>query len=115
MALINQNPAFNAASKTAREFPIIESSYLQHVHYDPNTLQCVVTFKNGSQYVYNMVFPMTVDQWMQSPSKGQFYAKNIRGKYKMKARIVNKTVGPRGHADKNVLPKTQRRRKGLSA
>src|ERR1051325_11802289 len=96
MALINQNPAFGPQSRAVREFPVVESSLLQNVHYDPNTLQCVVTLKGGSQYVYNMIFPMVVDQWMQAPSKGQFFVKNIRGKYAMKYRMINKTVGPRG-------------------
>lgn len=93
MALINQNPAFNSQSKGIREFPITESSFLMNVHYDPNTLQAVVTMKGGSQYIYNMVFPMTIDQWMQSPSKGKFFAENIRGKFKMRSRIIDKTVG----------------------
>lgn len=110
MATLNQNPAFNQPSKGIRDFPINESSFLMNVHYDPNTLQAVVTMKGGSQYVYNMVFPMTIDQWMQSPSKGEFFSKNIRGKYKMRTRMIDKTVGPRGNAGKRVLPKTQRGR-----
>lgn len=111
MASINQNPALNPQQK-AREFPIIESSFLMNVHYDPATLQCVVTMKNGSQYIYNMVFPMVIDQWMQAPSKGKFYAESIRGKFSMHSRIVNKTTGPRGGYHGRTEGVSRRRKPG---
>lgn len=94
MALINQHPAMQPATgKSAiREFPINDSSFLMAVKYDPNTLQCDVTLKNGGQYIYYMIFPGVIDNWMQAPSKGKFFSTSIRGKFKS-ARIVNKTVG----------------------
>ena len=94
MALLNQNPALQPmqGKSQMREFPINDSSFLMAVKYDPSTLQCDVTMKNGGQYIFYMIFPGVIDQWMQAASKGKFFATSIRGKFKS-ARIVNKTVG----------------------
>lgn len=100
MAIINQHPAIaatqpGAQQKTLHEFAINDSSFLSAVKYDSSTMQCTVVLKKGGEYTYFMIFPMIIDQWMQSASKGTFYAKQIRGKFKV-SRLINKTVGPRG-------------------
>lgn len=95
MATVNSNPLFAApaASSSVREEPIGDSSFLQKIKYDASTFQLTVTMKNGAEYVHFMVFPATVDQMMQSPSKGKFYAQNIKGA-NPSSRLINKNVGP---------------------
>lgn len=94
MATISVNPALaaHAAPSTIREEGLVESSFLQKIKYDSTTLQLTVTMKNGAEYVHFYVFPMTVDQLMQSPSKGSFYATQIKGK-NPGTRLIDKNVG----------------------
>lgn len=94
MATVTQNPALASSPSKVREEPIGDSSFIQKIKYDSAQLQLTVTMKNGSEYVHFMVYPATVDQFMQSPSKGSFYAKNIKGKG-LSTRIISKTTGPR--------------------
>jgi hypothetical protein len=96
MATVNQHPALaeKPASAAIREEPITDSSWLEKIKYDPATLQLTVTTKEGSEYVHFFVYPMTVDQLLQSPSKGAFYAKNIKGRG-LSTRVISKTTGPR--------------------
>lgn len=95
MALIVQNASIanqTQAGSQVRELAIGDSSFLQHIHYDPQTFQLTVTTKRGAQYIYFYVFPATFDQFTQSKSKGRFFAEFIRGK-SPSARTVSKNVG----------------------
>lgn len=82
----------NSAPSTVHEVPVVESSWLMKIKYDPATLQLTITTKGGSEYVHFMVYPATFDQLMQAPSKGRFYAQNIKGKG-LSSRVITKTVG----------------------
>lgn len=92
MASINQHPAMQQSQGKLLEIPIGDSSFLQHFKYDAASFQLTVTMKNGSQYIHFYVYPGTVDQLIQAPSKGKFYADNIKGKYPG-ARTVSKGAG----------------------
>jgi hypothetical protein len=94
MALIVQNPLIQgqkAQATTKQEMPIGDSKFLQHVAYDPAAMQMTVTMKTGAQYIYFMVFPTVMEQWMQARSKGEFYAKQVRGKLKASRTIAKGT------------------------
>jgi hypothetical protein len=98
MALVRQphsTPSQSASPKLS--MPIAESSFLMNVDYDPQNLQMTVTMKNGGQYIYHYVYPNVFQQFQESHSKGEFYAKVIRGKMPG-TRIVNKTTGPSAKA-----------------
>lgn len=86
----NQPPA--TASKV-REEPIGDSSFIAMIKYDPAQLQLTVTTKRGDEYVHFYVFPATVDQFLQSPSKGAFYNAQIKGKG-IGVRTITKKTGP---------------------
>lgn len=96
MATVTQHPSLSdkksSPSMAIREEPIGDSSWLMKIKYDPSTLQLTVTTKGGSEYVHFFVYPMTVDQLMQSPSKGAFYARQIKGKG-LSTRVISKTTG----------------------
>lgn len=94
MATVNQPASATAAPAQVIEQPIGDSSWIAKIKYDPAQLQLTVTTKRGDEYVHFMVYPMTVDQFLQAPSKGTFYAQAIKGKG-LSTRIITKTVGPR--------------------
>ena len=93
MATIAMNPKLSPAPGKVREEPIGDSSWIAKIKYDPVQLQLTVTTKEGSEYVHFMVYPATVDQFLQSPSKGRFYSENIKGKG-ISTRTVSKNTGP---------------------
>ena len=111
MALLRPvaGPAPTASSASVRNIAIGDSSFLEHISYDSASLQLTVTFKTGSQHTHFYVLPATVDQWLVAPSKGSFYARNIKGKYPS-AKIIDKqspryhepAKGPVNHEPKSV-------------
>jgi hypothetical protein len=97
MATVNQHPAFADMGKAIglREIPITDSSFLSLIKYDQNSFQMTVVFKNGAEYVHQSIFPLTIDQLIESPNKSKFYATQIRGKTPS-SKIIDKSIGPRG-------------------
>jgi hypothetical protein len=57
------------------------SSFLQSATYDPSTYSLTIDFKTGSQIVHRYVYPMVWQQFKETPSKGSFYARQLKGKY----------------------------------
>lgn len=105
MATVNVHPATaQGAPGKVREEPIGDSSWLAKIKYDPQSLQLTVTTKRGDEYVHFYVFPATVDQLMQAPSKGRFYAQQIKGRG-FSTRVISKTTGePYRNPGKPVEP-----------
>lgn len=60
----------------------VESSTIKAVGYEPTSLLLEVEFKAGTVYQYKEVTPGVFDGMMGSDSKGKFFYKEIRGKYK---------------------------------
>ena len=59
----------------------LNSSVLQRASFNSETSELVVQFKNGRDYTY--IVP--IDLWnsfKEAPSKGNFFVKNIKGKFK---------------------------------
>lgn len=112
MAIINQHPAFKKKSGI-RKVPVNNSSFVSHFQYDSDNMQLLVVLKDGGEYLYDQVDSATVDQFIESPSKGQFFSKYIKGKY-TSTRLIDKTVGPRGGKHGNGREDTRTDKGGRS-
>jgi len=93
-ALVIQHPAFASAQAPSKktEMPIGDSKFLQLVTYDPQNFQMTVTMKNGAQYLYFMVYPQVMSNFMEAKDKSRFYANEVRGKHQS-ARTISKSIG----------------------
>lgn len=60
------------------------SSNIEQVDYDGNTLVLTVHFKNGGKYQYAGVPPGIFEKFTEAESLGSFFHKNIRSKYDSK-------------------------------
>lgn len=58
----------------------VDSSLIQSIGHDGDALH--IQFKGGQAYKYSGVPKETYDQMLGSPSAGQFFHKNINGKFK---------------------------------
>lgn len=57
------------------------SSFLQSAKYNESSSELIVDFKNGES-VPSFSFPKSMwDQFKESPSKGSFYSRMIKGKF----------------------------------
>jgi len=56
----------------------VESSNIQEVGYDPETLTLRVRFKSGSTYDYPNVPPETHQEFMRADSPGRHHAQFIK-------------------------------------
>ena len=93
MAQVLQNPSVpSAAPRGLVEMPVAKSKVIQHVSYDPQSLQMTVTMKNGAQYIHFYVYPNVMDDFIKAGSKGEFYSKVVKGKHPA-TRQVSKNVG----------------------
>lgn len=68
------------------------SSYLAKVDYDSVMHKMTVTFKNGSQTMYQYVFPPTFEAFKLAPSHGKHFATQIKGKL-LSLALVKHNVG----------------------
>ena len=92
MATLAQSTPSAPSPSVVREVPIVDSSWLTKIKYDPSIFQLTITTKRGDEYVHFMVYPAMVDQMLQAPSKGKFYADNIKGKG-LSNRVITKATG----------------------
>lgn len=63
------------------EFISVQSSNISGVHYDPQTSVLTVEFTSGARYQYAGVPQDEYDGLISAPSKGQYFAANIRDSY----------------------------------
>ena len=59
----------------------VESSHIDAIGYDDLKEELVVKFKNGQEYTYSDVKPFVYNDFLNSESKGKFFAQNIKGVY----------------------------------
>lgn len=59
-----------------------DSSNIARYRYDINGHVLQVEFKNGGTYNYYDVPQVVFDQMKAAPSKGQFLAQNVKGRYR---------------------------------
>lgn len=59
----------------------VSSSSVASVGYDPKTQTLELEFHSGSVYEYSEVPPEVFQGLMEAPSKGRYFANEIRGQY----------------------------------
>lgn len=59
----------------------LNSSVLQKASFNSETSELVVQFKNGRDYSYKIPIELW-NSFKEAPSKGNFFVKNIKGKFK---------------------------------
>jgi hypothetical protein len=64
----------------AKDF-YLSSSNLAGGSYDEATLDLTINFQNGTAYVYRGVQPETVQGLIRAPSAGEFFHRQIKGRY----------------------------------
>lgn len=60
----------------------VNSSQISYIGYDEETKELFITFKNGSTYKYEDVPEDIYKILLSSPTKGKYFADNIKDKYK---------------------------------
>lgn len=63
------------------EFQSVNSSNIFGVSYNSEAEMLIVEFRSGKKYRYGGVPQEEFDDFMASPSKGAFFAANIRDAY----------------------------------
>lgn len=65
------------------EFKAVSSSNIFGIAYDEDVQQLFVEFKGGARYRYDGVDKEEYDAFMDAPSKGSYFAENIKDNYPM--------------------------------
>lgn len=63
------------------EYTAVASSNINGVAYAEEAQQLFVEFKGGSRYRYDGVSPEDYQDFMDAPSKGAYFAANIKDSY----------------------------------
>ena len=61
--------------------PVVESSVIRFVRYDPRKNALLITFTSGKTYIYLDVPQKVYDAFMKADSKGEFFNEEIRDQY----------------------------------
>ena len=72
---IHNNPS------TTTHLPLPDSSWLQSISYDSQSLRMTITTKDGKSWQHGQVYPNQFAEMQIHPSKGSYYSKNIKGKH----------------------------------
>ena len=59
----------------------IDSSCIDHIDYDSETLDMSIGFKQGNIYAYKNVPNSVFEGLMNAKSKGKYFHENIKNKY----------------------------------
>jgi len=73
--------AQEAETAPAESLQMVESSVIDEVGYDEATQALTLKFDSGETYEYKAVPKAVYDELMAAESKGQYFQKNIKGKY----------------------------------
>lgn len=76
----SSSPQPQKPSRNNGETLALQSSYLQEAVYDATSFTLTLSFKEGQEISYWPIYQQTWDAFKQSPSKGSFYVRNIKGK-----------------------------------
>jgi len=68
------------------KFISITSSNIVEVAYDKSISRMHVKFTNGNLYVYSNVPENTFNEFLNSESKGRFFAQNIKNNFEWERR-----------------------------
>lgn len=61
---------------------VTNSSVFNEIAYDEKNYYLRIKMKTGMEYIYENVLPYVWEGFKNAPSKGSYYATNIRGKYR---------------------------------
>lgn len=61
----------------------VSSSAIKAVKYDDKAKRLLLTFPSGHQYEYGPIDRFLFTSFMASSSKGQFFNREIKGKYEL--------------------------------
>lgn len=93
--------------KTTKHLPTPDSSWMQSVSYDSNTMRMTITTKDGASWQHGQVSPGQFTEMELKPSKGSYYAKNIKGQHPMTPIKKNPTPrdypGRKAHEPKDLF------------
>lgn len=78
-AVVNPQPPAQPMPNLVRTK--VDSSNIEAWAYDPEQLIFEIEFKNGSVYRHYRVPADLYDMWMKAPSKGAFYARELRSRF----------------------------------
>lgn len=67
--------------KTTKHLPCPNSSWLESISYDSASLRMTFTTKDGASWQHGQVYPNQFTELQLHPSKGSYYAKNIKGNH----------------------------------
>jgi hypothetical protein len=70
-----------------------KSSLIKETEYTPDTLEFVITFNNGEQYLYKGFSEETYHAFCNAESQGKFFLTEIRNKYNKKTENQDKENG----------------------
>lgn len=59
----------------------VDSSNIEQVGYDSDTMELHVVFKDGALYVYTDVPVQIFEELLVAPSKGSFLNREVKGVY----------------------------------
>ena len=62
--------------------PLVESSAIDFVHYEPVTAELTITFNSGKRYVYFAVPRGVSNALIAAPSIGAYFNAHIRDRYR---------------------------------
>ncbi len=65
----------------SKHITVEDSSLVEKVFYDPNTLTLDAVFKKGTRYRYKRVPPKVFSQFVLAKSMGKFFNAKIRNHY----------------------------------
>lgn len=60
---------------------VINSSTIISADYTEETETLIIRFKNGRDYIYHNVPKYVFEEFISSPSKGQYFNLHIKGRY----------------------------------
>ncbi len=64
--------------------PVVDSSAIDFVHYEPATAELTITFNSGKRYVYFAVPRGVSDALIAAPSVGAHFNAHIRDHYRFR-------------------------------
>jgi hypothetical protein len=73
--------SYNERSKAMLDWTEVESSNIKMVGFDADKSELHIKFNTGAEYAYLGIARDTFDNLMDAPSKGKFFAAEIKGKY----------------------------------
>jgi lysyl-tRNA synthetase class 2 len=61
--------------------PLVDSSAVSSINYDPDRKEMYVAFRSGSRYTYFKVPQEVYEDWLTAPSIGEYFSEHIRDHY----------------------------------